>query len=68
MLLSDDIFPFVIASKWPDGSLCPYAFGSEVKHGNLKQAKDFLKYVKKQSEDKNYKIYKLTELKEKNYE
>lgn len=66
MISNKKIFPFVVAGKWPDGSLCPYSLGSEVRHGTMEDAKKYLDYVNS-FENKlfdEYKIYKLIELKE----
>lgn len=57
-------FNYCVAHYWKDneGSIGTYTYGSEVQHGTLKDAKQFLKYVRKQSPDKDWKIFILTEL------
>lgn len=42
--------------------VCTYAYGNEVFYGTIKQAETFLKYVKGQSPEKDWKIFKLVEV------
>lgn len=55
-------FNFVVAHPWekddPD-NLCIYAFGSEVQHGTLEDAQEFLDYVRSKSGTEQYKIYRV---------
>jgi hypothetical protein len=59
---------YVIARRWepedPESSLCIYTYGSEIQRGTLKDAKDMLAYVKRQSKrdgdpHKEYSIYEV---------
>lgn len=57
-------FNYCVGSYWSgkSGSVGTYAFGKEVFFGTLKEAKKFLKYVKSQSPDKDWKIFQLVEV------
>ena len=52
---SEPEFDYVVARPWypddPNSTLCIYAFGGEVQRGTMKEAKEFLEYVKRQSEN-----------------
>ena len=59
----EDKFNYCIGS-YREGcnSIGCYAYGREVFYGTIKDAEDFMKYVKKQSPDKQWKIFKLVEV------
>lgn len=55
---------YVVAHKWDEtkpvsGNLAIYAYSSEIQHGTLEDAKSFLDYVKSQSPDEQWNIYKV---------
>lgn len=55
---------YVVAHKWDEtkpvnGNLAVYAYGSEIQHGTLDDARSFLNYVKSQSPDEQWNIYKV---------
>lgn len=61
-------FNFGVGSYWEgeSGSVGLYAHGSEIHHGTMKAAKNFLKYVKNQQKTEEdqakYKIFMLVEV------
>lgn len=68
----EDQLHYVIARRWDlkkpatPGNLAIYAYQSDIQSGTLKEAKQFLKYVKANSpedtagEKKDWAIYKVT--------
>ncbi len=46
-------FQYVVARPWypdePDSSLCIYTYGGEIQKGTMKNAEEFLAYVKRQA-------------------
>lgn len=61
-------FNFGVGSYWKgeSGSVWLYAYGSEIHHGTMKEANNFLEYVKSQKKTKaeqdKYKIFMLVEV------
>lgn len=61
-------FNYAVGSYWngESGAVGCYAYGSEVHHGTMKDAQDFLEYVKSQCKTKaekaKYKIFMLVEV------
>ena len=61
-------FTYGVGSYWKgdSGSVGLYAYGSELFHGTLVDAEDFLEYVKNQqktkAEKEKYKIFMLVEV------
>lgn len=61
-------FNFGVGCYWEgeSGSVGLYAYGSEIHHGTMKDANNFLKYVKSQQQDEadqmKYKIFMLVEV------
>ena len=53
-------FNYVVAHPWPSGNLAIYAFGSEVQQsGTIEEANGFLDYVKRQSPDEAWAVYRV---------
>lgn len=56
-------FKYVVARPWypekGDSPLCIYSFGNEIQEGDMKSAKKFLDYVRRQEPDmaEHYGIY-----------
>ncbi len=59
-------FNFCVAYYWKDnsGAIGTYTYGGEVHNGTLEYATEFMEYVKRQSPDKEWKIFKVVELAE----
>jgi hypothetical protein len=56
-------FNYVIGHYWEEtGKIGAYAYHSEVQYGSLKDAEEFLTYVKKKSPDHEWKIFQLVEV------
>lgn len=61
-------FNYGVGSYWngESGSVGLYAYGSEIHHGTMEEANDFLKYVQSQQKTKvdkdKYKIFMLVEV------
>lgn len=57
-------FNYVIAHYWDDGEgIGAYTyFNNEIHFGTLKEAKQFLEYVKVQSPDEDWRIFEVKEL------
>jgi hypothetical protein len=62
--MKDEKFNFCVGHYWEgnEGEIAVYAYHSEVHYGTMKEAKRFLKYVKKQSDHK-YQIFKVEPIK-----
>lgn len=63
--LTSKSIDFVVARKWDEskpicGNLAIYAYGNEIQHGTLEDARQFLSYVREQSPDGQWTIYKVT--------
>lgn len=64
----DATFNFGVGSYWEgeSGSVGLYAYGSEIHHGTMKEANNFLEYVqgrqKTKAEKAKYKIFMLVEV------
>ena len=55
---------YVVAHKWDDskpivGNLSIYTYYSTIQHGTLEEAKQLLDYVRRQSPDEQWTIYKV---------
>lgn len=63
-LKDTDPFNYCIGHYWKgeDGAISVYAYGKEVHYGSLSDATKFLEYVRGQSPDHNWTIFKLDEL------
>lgn len=62
--MDEEQFNFVIARPWVEGesSLCVYAYGTEVFHGTIEQARGHKNFINRRCEPENkgkYKIYKI---------
>ncbi len=58
-------FNYCVGHYWYDTQqVGTYAYGNETFFGNMKDAKKFLKYVKSQSPDEEWRIFMLVELPE----
>lgn len=59
-------FSYCVGRPWdenkPDGSICVYAYGSQVHYGTMEDAEGFKKYVERQEEGKKYFVYKLVKV------
>ena len=57
-------FNWCVACYWPNGngSIGVYSFGTAVHFGTLKTAEVFLKYCKRQSPDKDWRIFQVIEV------
>lgn len=57
-------FNYCVGHYWEgsEGSIGCYAYGSEHFYGTEEDAKEFLEYVKEQSPDHKWKIFKVVEL------
>lgn len=60
----DDLFNYCVGVPWPNGEgLCIYAYGGQVRHGTIDDAKEFREYVDEVTERENF-IYKLVKVEE----
>lgn len=52
MKKQEAVFNFVVGYPWSDSepnNLCMYCFGKDIQRGTMKEAEEFLKYVKRQA-------------------
>ena len=53
---------YVIARKWPNGSLCCYAYGSQVFNGTIEEAQSMKEFINSRCDEEHegeYKIYRI---------
>lgn len=57
-------FTYAVGHYWDKSkeSVGCYAYGNEVHSGTMEEANNFLSYVKKESPDKDWKIFMLVEV------
>ncbi len=59
-------FNYCVAHYWEgeSGSIGAYTRWNDIFYGTMKEAKKFLKYVKQQSPDREWKIFQIVEIPE----
>lgn len=55
-------FAYAVGHYWPTGGVGVYTFGSSTFYGTMKEAEEFLEYVKAKSPDRDWKIFMLVEV------
>ncbi len=60
----EEVFSYVVAYPYPNGTVAPYTYFTQVHTGKMKDAEAFREYVKGKSPNHPWKIYKLTEITE----
>jgi hypothetical protein len=65
---TEEKFNYCVGRYWEGnrGSIGCYTYLGEVKYGTMEEAEGFLAYVKRQGPEKDYKIFKVVELGERN--
>lgn len=69
-MTTEEKFNYCVGRCWDnsDGSICAYAYGSQIHCGSLKQAQEYLEFVRQRefeysgNTSSDYKIFKVTEL------
>jgi len=50
---------YVVAAKWPCGTMNIYTYGEDIQKGDMESAKGFLEYVQFMEPSKNWNIYEV---------
>jgi hypothetical protein len=50
---------YVVAAKWPCGTMNIYTYGEDIQEGDMESAKGFLEYVRLMEPSKNWNIYEV---------